>query len=161
MQHLNNTVIKVLDEGHGEKVIKWWKSQGVETNLEGSANEKDDSIYFYYGFINNRFENYSLTEVQEANATIIELPIEGEIPILDKGVLMEVSDDENFRYPYKKFVFGKTKNFFLAWNDAETEDKIDFTDICIWAYARRIQETPEYTMEELVAKIGHNFKIKK
>lgn len=160
MKHLNNTVIKVLTREHGAKVIEWWKQQGVETDLKGSVNEEDDCSIIYYGFINYNFDNYSLKDVQEANAKIIELPTEEEIPMLGKGVLMEVSDYENFRASCERFVCAKTKKWFIAWQEAETEDEIDYDLISRWQYARPIQPIPEYTMEELVAKLG-NFKIKK
>lgn len=154
MQHLNNTVIKVLNKEHGKQVIEWWKSQGVKTNLEGSVGEEGNYKSIYYGFINNYFSCFTLSSIEIFNAKIIELPIEYEIPTLGKGVLMEVSDNEDFSNSCKRYVFGKAKNHFFAW-------QATLVEYTIWKYARRIQEIPEYTMEELVAKIGHNFKIKK
>lgn len=67
----NNTVIKVLNEEHGAKVIQFYKDQGVD-----SSNYLGCNVSYYYGLINNRFAYYTLEEVKCANATIIELPNE-------------------------------------------------------------------------------------
>jgi hypothetical protein len=77
------------------------------------------------------------------------------------GVLMEVFDTDNFKYPHKRFVIGKTENRYISWANAEDEMDIDYKTINTWKYARPITEVPEYTMEELTAKLGHEFKIKK
>jgi hypothetical protein len=72
---MENTVIKVLTKEHGEKVIEWWKSQGVDTGYkEGSACVEDSDIHVYYGVIDRRFDNYAAYQVSKANAKIIELP---------------------------------------------------------------------------------------
>jgi len=165
MENLDNTVIKVLTVEHGKKVIKWWKAQGVNTKDNvGCNNEKDGGICIYYGIINGYFSNYSLKTIEMCNVKIIELPTEEtEIPTLGKGVLMEVSNLASFIGETKRFVIAKTKEGYLAWDGAKTEDEIDYKNIVFWKYARPIQpkSIPEYTMEELQSKLGHEFKIKK
>lgn len=79
MKELDNTVIKVLNEEHGKKVIEWWKSQGVDTmSYSGSINLVDNGEKgcIYYGLIDGRFENYSEGYVEMYNVKIIELPQE-------------------------------------------------------------------------------------
>lgn len=65
MNKLNNTVIKVLSEKHGRKVIQWWKDQGVDTYyFEGTC------VGNYYGVINSEFR-----DATSANGLkVIELP---------------------------------------------------------------------------------------
>lgn len=36
----------------------------------------------------------------------------------------------------------------------------ELNSVYCWAECRAIETLPEYTMEELIEKIGHNFKIK-
>lgn len=76
---------------------------------------------------------------------------------------MEVSHDGDFNLSYNRFVCVKTKNKFIAWRNSETENHIDYENTTVWNYARPIQpkSIPEYTMEELQSKLGHEFKIKK
>jgi hypothetical protein len=164
MKKLDNTVIRVLTKEHGKKVIEWWKAQGVDTKLEGSLNEKEGHTHIYNGVINGCFGNYSLHDVEKNNAKIIELPTEEtEIPTLGKGVLMEVSCDIDFKFSTNRFVIGKTKEGYLAWNGAETENEIDYKSTIYCKYVRPIQPKPipEYTIEELQSKLGYEFKIKK
>lgn len=77
---MENQVIKVLNKEHGKKVIQYWKDRGVDTrDHKGVINEKDCDTSIYYGVINDKYNNYSLKEVQYKNAEIIELPNEEEI----------------------------------------------------------------------------------
>ena len=72
---VNNTVIKCLTPEHGKEIIQWFKSQGVDTREYTGKYYENNSYYFiYYGVINNHFDNYSIDQVKEANAKIIELP---------------------------------------------------------------------------------------
>jgi hypothetical protein len=72
---MKNQVIKVETKKHGKKVIAHWKSKGVETyGYAGAGTEKDGNTFIYYGVINRTFRCYSLQEVTEVKAEIIELP---------------------------------------------------------------------------------------
>ena len=73
---MKNQVIKCLTREHGKEIIKYWKSKGVDTGgYLGCICEKDDDSHIYYGFINDSFSNYRLSDIKEHNVEIIELPI--------------------------------------------------------------------------------------
>ena len=57
---MEDHVIKVLTLEHGAEVIKYFKSLGVKTDLEGTNCESDKCTHIYYGIINSRFGNYEL-----------------------------------------------------------------------------------------------------
>ena len=93
---MNNTVIKSLNKKHGAEVIKYWKSLGViTTSYTGIQTEETygKNSFIYYGVIENDFSNYTLKQVQEANAEIIELPKQINIPEITSGVKMMVSNN--------------------------------------------------------------------
>ncbi len=100
MQKLDNTVIMVLDREHGKKVIEWWKSQGVGTNgCEGICTLNGGRSHIYYGVINGYFDNYSLRDVKNYDAKIIELPQEKDysikgtpLPVIPEGTKYRCSD---------------------------------------------------------------------
>ena len=74
--------------------------------------------------------------------------------------MMVCGDNKNWK---KRFVFTEKNGKFIAWCSAETDEEVlKETDATSWTYAKEIEEEtiPEYTMEELVSKLG-NFKIKK
>lgn len=82
-------------------------------------------------------------------------------PLQQQGKWMMVSD--NNRYWKKRFVFAEKCGKYIAWDASETDEEVEKELYTIrWSYAKEIEEetVPEYTMEELVAKLG-NFKIKK
>ena len=67
---MNNKVIKVLNEEHGKRVIEFWKKYCDTMKFEGI------DIGHYYGIINGGFNRWSINEIIEASAEIIELPEE-------------------------------------------------------------------------------------
>jgi hypothetical protein len=76
---MKNQVIKVLTPEHGEKVIEYWKSKGVDTRgKKGSSCESDGNKYIYYGVINGVFDNCSAQQLgvfdNFGKVEIIELP---------------------------------------------------------------------------------------
>ena len=91
LQDYNNTVIKVLNDKHGEEVIEFWQSVGINT-----CGYKGDGFVLceYYGLIDNRFDNYNFKQVQNANAKIIELPYYYVVPDMSNGIEMMVSNDK-------------------------------------------------------------------
>lgn len=72
---------------------------------------------------------------------------------------------ENKVYWSKRVVFMEKCERFLAWDTAETLEEAENVYLTAsWKYAKDFpveQPIPEYTMEELTEKLGHNFKIKK
>lgn len=73
---LNNTVIEVLNLEHGKKVIQFYRDNGYNTvEFVGSCTKEDNAHERWYGVINSRFRNYSLSGVKSYQyVKIIELP---------------------------------------------------------------------------------------
>ena len=133
---MNNKVIKVLDREHGKKVIKFWKQYCNTGVLRG------DTVGDYYGLINGRFDFWTIDEVKNYNAEIIELPEERAYPRV-----MLVSDDKMTWG--KRVVFMEKNGGFLAWEFAETlEGAEKSTSTIFWKYAKEI-EPIEVTLEEI------------
>ena len=65
----------------------------------------------------------------------------------------------------KRFVFMEKNGKFITWRGAETDEEVkEIIFTTGWKYAQRIPKqvpVPEYTVEELTALVGHDFKIKK
>ena len=140
---MNNKVIKVLDEKHGEKVIEFFKQYCDTRGLEGS------NVGYYYGIINGRFDYCDIDEVKRYNAEIIELPEEKNYPRV-----MLVSDDKMTWG--KRVVFMEKKEGFLAWAFAETfEEAEKSTSTTFWKYAKEI-EPIQVTLEEIAKWKGVN-----
>jgi hypothetical protein len=73
-KQLNNTVIKNLTHEMGKKIIKKYQNDGWDTRqLLGGCHELNKNRLIYYGVIDGIFGHYSLEQVQESNARIIEL----------------------------------------------------------------------------------------
>ena len=133
---MNNKVIKVLDREHGKKVIEFWEKYCDTTGLEVIGEG------FYYGLINGVFSIWTIDEVRENNAEIIELPEEKTYPRV-----MLVSDDK--RAWGKRVVFMGKNGGFLAWGFAETLEEAEKTvAISFWKYAKEI-EPIQVTLEEI------------
>lgn len=73
---MKNQVIEVLTNEHGKRVIQYWRDRGIDTmqHLGWNNDKAVDSIWRYYGVINEKFNNYNIKQVKEAGAEIIELP---------------------------------------------------------------------------------------
>lgn len=137
---MNNKVIKVLDREHGRRVIEFWKKKYCDTiDLEGRA------IGCYYGIIDGYFDIWTIDEVKQNNAEIIELPEEKTYPRV-----MLVSDD-NINWDNQRVVFMEKCGGFLAWKDAETlEEAENETDTIFWEYAKELEPLPvEVSLEEI------------
>ena len=133
---MNNKVIKVLDREHGKKVIEFWKKYCDTVRMRG------DTVGHYYGIINGQFDSWSINEVRQNNAEIIELPEEKTYPRV-----MLVSLDK--KYWQKRVVFMEKCGGFLAWSGAETlEEAENETYTYFWKYAKEI-EPIQVTLEEI------------
>ena len=71
------------------------------------------------------------------------IPKENEIPELGEGVLMEVSDCEDFDVSYKEVVIGSYKGLFLVG---------EHTHISYWKYARPTKEKVVLTHKQIAEK---------
>ena len=81
---MKNEVIKVLTREHGARVIQYWKDRGVDTREHlGAVSESNGNGFIYYGVIEGKFDNYSLQQVHDYNADVIELP--NEEPVFKVG----------------------------------------------------------------------------
>jgi hypothetical protein len=77
---MENRVIEVLNKNHGAKVVAYWKSLGFNiSGFPGECTREGNDTCRYYGVIKGSFSNYSLAEVNNKGASIIELP-EQELP---------------------------------------------------------------------------------
>ena len=147
---MKNQVIEVIDKEHGKRVIEYWKSKGVDTmGMCGSFTKEDGEHSCYYGVINDMFDCCTIEDVRKYNAEIIELPKEeNSFPRV-----MLVSDDGDSWY--KRIVFMKKRDRFLAWNNAETIEESE----CVygtapWRYAKELPEKVELTKSEIAEKFG-------
>ena len=67
---MKDHVIKVLTLEHGAEVIKYFRSLGIKTTLEGKNCESNGDSYIYYGVIDGRFDCYALQYVRGKNIPI-------------------------------------------------------------------------------------------
>ena len=166
---MKNQVIKVLDRDHGRKVIEYWKSQGVNTcryvGLNTVADEEVYGLFTYYGMINNRFGNYSLSMVQNYNAEIIELPEEKTFP---RKMLVWDDDEKNAaeRIVLWENTFGNPVNKYVAVHNHYENDfeKGKIYPTRGWQHAKEIPAKPEpvkLTVAEICKKLGYDVEIVK
>lgn len=146
---MKNQVIEVLNKEHGKKVIEYWKSKGVNTmGMDGGCTRDRKYDNRYYGVIDGIFEVYTIDDVWNANAEIIELPEENSFPRV-----MLVSDYGDSWY--KRVVFMKKCDMFLAWDNAETIEESEGTyETTSWHYAKELPEKVELTKAEIAEKFG-------
>lgn len=121
MKTLNNTVIKNLNPEMGKKILEKYKADGWNVEgYRGDLSESNECIYTYYGVIYGFFDCYSLKQVQESNAKIIELE---EMPKRgDEGFAWDFDEDdevkrifltyiEGAKYPFQVVSVGDEENF--------------------------------------------------
>ena len=142
---MKNQVIEVLNKEHGKKVIEYWKLKGVDTmGMRGSFTKEDGDECRYYGVIRCSFDCYSIEFVHKYNAEIIELPKEEKT--FPRAMLVSDYGD----YWYKRVVFMKKCNRYLAWNKAETiEESESVYEVIPWRYAKELPEKVELTKSEI------------
>ena len=133
---MDNKVIKVINEEHGRKVIEFFKQYCDTGKYIGN------SVGYYYGIIDGKFDVWWINEIKIANAEIIELPEE---KVCQRVML--VSNDKT-RWA-KRVVFMEKCGGFLAWVDAKTiEDAEKEKDTFFWKYAKELEQV-EVTLEEI------------
>ena len=152
---MKNQVIEVLNREHGRKVIKYWKSKGVDTKgMDGINTKKGEYTFRYYGVIDECFYCYSIDEVvRSLNTEIIQLPTESPKEENTFPKVMLVSNDGDAWH--KRVVFMKKCDRYLAWNKAETIEESE--SICgqtAWRYAKELPEKVELTKSEIAEKFG-------
>ena len=125
---LNNTVIKVLNREHGEKVTTFYKKNGYNTGVLCGAN-----IGYHYGVYNNNFSWYTDSDMKRFPLKVIELPEEKEYP----KVMMVSNSPINEHNPgFKRVVFMEKQGNYFAWQYAETIEAAEKEmHIVSWSYA--------------------------
>lgn len=143
---MDNTVIEVLNFEHGNKVIEWFKSQGVNTKgYIGSFTKEDNDDARFYGFINGVFSCYSFKRVIKKNAAVITLPEE------TYPRKMMVSDDgENW---FNGIVYGKIDLGYVI--KLKYYLFFDNTSFVVYKYAKEIEPVKtELTIPEVEQKLN-------
>ena len=151
---MNNQVIEVLNKEHGKKVIEYWKSKGFDVRgFAGNQTREDDSEFRFYGVINEEFNNYRKKSIDLYEAEIIRLPTES--PKEEKTfprVMLVSYDGEAW---YKRVVFMKKCDRYLAWDSVETiEESERIYKTTSWRYAKELPEKVEITKSEIAEKFG-------
>ena len=163
MRQVNNKVIKVLNKGHGKKVIQYWKDQGVGTlGYKGFTTEEEGATFIHYGVIRHSFSNYCLEQVLKANAEIIELPKEDSWIDL-KGRKMLVSrmgESLVERIVICKLPTG-AKQRFIAIGSGDEQAFLNGQPYTVktWPYAEPIPDHKEMTVTEIEKELGYKIKI--
>ena len=133
---MNNKVIKVLDREHGKKVIEFFKQYCDNSVFEGF------NIGYYYGIINGVFHFWTINEIRETNAEIIELPEEKNYP----RVMLVSWGGMKW---HKRVVFMEKCGGFLVWANAKTlEEAEKEKETIFYEYAKEIEQV-EVTLEEI------------
>lgn len=150
---MKNQVIKVLNEEHGKRVIKFWQSKGVNTtSYLGDATEQNNNEYIYYGIIDDKFGNYLFSVIKHNNVEIIELSNENTYP----KVMWVWGNDIINPKTCKRVVFMEKCGKYLAWRNSETiKDSMNEPYVTIWHNAEDIlEEIVELTIEDIFAGKG-------
>ena len=135
---MEDHVIKVLTLKHGAEVIKYFKSLGIKTDLEGKNCESDGSAYIYYGIIDGRFECYTLEHVKDKNIPIITL----EECMRRFPRIMLVRDDIDSEWE-RRVVIAYKNNKYIAWKEATSFEEAEYiTETYAWPYATEIPTEP-------------------
>ena len=169
---MENVVIKVLNEEHGQKVKQYFESIDINTigfNLTNTENKGNTHIY--YGIISEKgkdFRCYHLEDVKKYNVKIIELPEECEFK---RGDTVLVSDDEDFREQYQYIYLTEIKGAdfpFRCVADGQENNFYNDNKFCTagWKYCKAIPKPEKINLSlketiEIVSKsLGHeNFNI--
>jgi hypothetical protein len=134
----DNTVIKALTKEHGREIIKWWEEQGIITSLKGLCSESRNDVHIYYGIINGKFNNYSVSSVvgkvviktlEELQGKIVETQTISKSNLIDihphvcqdwQSVILRLLSDSP---PLDKDVYIPNKLVNEAFNEADSNQK--------------------------------------
>lgn len=157
---MKNQVIEVLDLEHGKKVIEYWKSKGVNTNLYvGSCTRKYGVSRRYYGVIYGCFGRYSEEQVVANNAEIIELPTESPKEEKTFPKVMLVSDDAvGWNQAVVECLRGGCAFATIKYSSIEKyEDALErgyAVPFFIWKYHKELSDRNKVTKAEIAEKFG-------
>ena len=144
---MKDHVIKVLTLEHGAEVIKYFRSLGIKTTLEGKNCESNGDTCIYYGVIDGRFDCYPLQYVRGKNIPIKTL----EECMTKYPRVMLVREDIDSEWE-RRVVIAYKNNKYIAWKEATSFEKAEYvTETCAWQYATEIPAEPS-KRDILIAK---------
>ena len=161
---MKNKVIKALTIAHGKIVVAYWKSVGIDVlGYPGRFNEKDGDISIYYGVINEHFRNYTFSQVEKANAEIIEIPHDfligkkirrnGEIgtieSLIDGVVNIKFEDGLSFWYNYTEAF-----DYFV---DEETIKEVEIPALGVGVLMLVSNDNIDFNQRFVMAKTKNNY----
>ena len=117
---MKDHVIKVLTPEHGAEVIKYFKSLGIKTDLEGTNCESDEYTYIYYGVIDGRFDNYRLEYVKGTK-----VPIKTLKECMTKYPRVMLVRDDISEWE-RRVVIAYKNNKYIAWKEATSFEKAEY-----------------------------------
>lgn len=93
---MKNTVIANRKKGDWKIIKKYFEDRGVYTSgRSGGSREDTDGNTFYYGVINGKFDNWFIQDVEQANATILEVSdIDKEFKVGDVVVVTQNTNEQ-------------------------------------------------------------------
>lgn len=155
---MKDTVIKVLNEEHGKKVIEYFKSKGVDTGgIDVLDTVENKGGFCYYGVLDGDFDNFSHIHIAHyhPNADIIELPKENEYP---KVMLVRGYAGQEWN---KRVVFMEKNGFYIGWKNARTLKEAEETVfVDLWNEAKDLTPKRKVTKSELAELLGtDNYEI--
>jgi hypothetical protein len=141
---LLNTYIKSVKKEDGPKIVEFYRKHGFNTHiLKGTDFEKNGDYCIYYGVDNKGyFDSRSITMINNAGAKILTLE-EANTLVSEKQFprVMLVSHDNDITTSYKRVVFMKKNNKYMAWRYAETIKESEETlNTVAWSYAWEAEE---------------------
>src|SRR5690606_15397930 len=88
---MKNTVIANRKKTDWPIIKNYFESRGVDTSSRlGGSREDTDGDAFYYGVINGKFDNWFMEDIEQANATILEVgDIVSDTVTLPKSLVLE------------------------------------------------------------------------
>lgn len=142
---LLNTCIKSVKKEDGPAIVKFYKEQGFNTCGRGGSNcQNDGNSYIYYGVDNKGyFDNRCLRKITNQETQILTLE-EANTLVSEKQfprVMLVAASNNNITTSYKRVIFMKKNDKYIAWNYAETlEEAENVTDATAWNYAWEVEE---------------------
>jgi hypothetical protein len=141
---LLNTCIKSVKKEDGPKIVKFYKEHGFNTHtLKGTNCTENGDYPTYYGVDNTGdFDNRSFLQITDGGAEILTLE-EANALVSEKQFprVMLVSHDNDITTSYKRVVFMKKNNKYMAWRYAETIKESEETlNTVAWSYAWEAEE---------------------
>jgi len=138
MKDLKNTAIKTTGHKHSEKIIAWYKSNGVDSGCNGNA----DYGYYYCSPDTNRLR---WLQSLPGGAKLIELSKKKTFP---RDMMVRDDDD---RWKKMKVVGKLSKSFKYRWITADG-NQTDYDSFTGYQYAKEVIQKEE-KIEKKIKKL--------